>query len=281
MKKNVLFLLVVLLATTFSVEAQRGMRIGYIDMEYILQNVKEYQSANAQLGAKAQKWKSEIEQRKGVIEQMKKDLSVEKVLLTKELIAEREEEIGILEKELLEYQQDRFGPQGDLIIQRNLLAKPVQDQVFTAVQEIAKNRRYDMIFDRSDAVMLFALEKHDISDLVLRSINREEKRAERLEKGKQAKQRFSEDDAAVTPEIDPEVEARKQEAEQRKLERQQELEDLKQKKADEREAKKKAYEERRKKLLEERAARKKAKEDARKKAKEEDQEEDNSDDENN
>ena len=40
----------------------------------------------------------------------------EKVLLTDELIAERNEEIQILEKEMLEYQQDRFGPNGDLVL---------------------------------------------------------------------------------------------------------------------------------------------------------------------
>ncbi len=278
MKTNVLFLLTVLLASAFNIQAQRGIRVAYIDMEYILENVNEYQQANTQLGAKVQKWKGEIEQRRSAIEQMKKDLSVEKVLLTKELAQEREEEIAILEKELLDYQQDRFGPQGDLVVQRSLLAKPVQDQVFSAVQEIAKNKRYDMVFDRSDAVMLYALEKHDISDLVLRSLNRSEKRAEREAKSKKGKQRFSEDDDTVTIEpeesVNPELEARKQAAQEEREERQRELEELKQKKLEEREAKKKAYEERRKKLLAEREARKKAKEEERKKAKEDNDQED-------
>ena len=272
MKIKVLFLLVGLLISTISVEAQRGIRIGYIDMEYILQNVSEYQKANAQLGSKVQKWKSEVEQKRGAIEQMKKDLSVEKVLLTRELIEERQEEIAVLEKELLDYQQDRFGPQGDLVIQRSLLAKPVQDQVFAAVQEIAKNKRYDMIFDRADAVMLYALEKHDISDLVLRSLNRAEKKAERDRKSKNARQRFSEEDADGTPVVDPEIEARREAAEQKKEDRARALEELKQKRLEEREAKKKAYEERRKKLLEEREAKKKAKLDARKKKTDEENE---------
>ena len=284
MKTKVLFLLTVLLTTAYNANAQRGIRIGYIDMEYILENVDEYQKANTQLGTKVQKWKGEIEQRKSAIEQMKKDLSVEKVLLTKELAEEREEEIAVLEKELLDYQQDRFGPQGDLIIQRNLLAKPVQDQVFAAVQEIAKNKRYDMVFDRADAVMLYALEKHDISDLVLRSINRAEKKAEREKKAKRGRQRFSEDDTTDdTPVVDPEVEARKLAAQEKREQRQKELEDLKQKKIADREAKKKAYEERRQQLLAAREAKKKAKEEARNKAKEDNEEEneENNEEENN
>ena len=62
-----------------SLQAQRGVRIGYIDMEYILENVEEYQEASAQLNAKVQKWKIEIEQKKSKVEQMKKDLNAEKV----------------------------------------------------------------------------------------------------------------------------------------------------------------------------------------------------------
>ena len=108
----------VLLSSVFAM-AQRGVRIGYVDMEYILENVEEYRDASQQLNAKAQKWKQEIELMQSKVEQMKKDLMAEKVLLTDELIAEREEEIEILEKEMLDYQQDRFGPQGDLVLQSN------------------------------------------------------------------------------------------------------------------------------------------------------------------
>jgi len=156
--------------------SQRGVRLGYVDMEYILENVEEYREATSQLNTKAQKWKQEIELKASTIEQMKKDLIAEKVLLTNELIAEREEEIQILETELLDYQQDRFGPQGDLVLQKRLLIQPIQDQVFNEVQKIGKNKKYDFIFDKSgDVVMLYSLKRHDISDLVLREIGRTRK----------------------------------------------------------------------------------------------------------
>src|SRR5690606_8008742 len=129
--------------------SQRGVRIGYVDMEYILDNVEEYREATEQLDIKVQKWKQEIELKQSAIDQMKKDLMAEKVLLTDELIAEREEEIQIMEKEMLDYQQDRFRPQGDLVMQKQLLIQPIQDQVFSEVQKIGANKRYDFIFDKS------------------------------------------------------------------------------------------------------------------------------------
>ena len=175
MKTKVLLILAtfMLVSSSFS---QRGVRIGYVDMEYILENVEEYREASEQLNTKVKRWKVEIEQQQSEVEQMKKDLMAEKVLLTDELIAEREEEIQIMEKEMLEYQQNRFGPQGDLVLQKRRLIQPIQDQVFNEVQKIGANKRYDFIFDKSaDVVMLYSEKRHDISELVLRSIARTRK----------------------------------------------------------------------------------------------------------
>jgi len=144
MKKIVFLLIISILPLTVFSQA-RGTRIGYIDMEYILQNVPEYTEANNQLEEKTQKWKVELETKKNEINTLKESLKNEKILLTKELIEEREEEILYLETELSEYQQKRFGPNGDFIIQKAILVKPIQDQVFTAIQDIAEARKFDMI----------------------------------------------------------------------------------------------------------------------------------------
>ena len=108
MKFKVLFLLAISLVS-FSMNAQRGVRIGYIDTEYVLQNVPEYQEASAQLDSKIANWKSEIEKRLSEIAQKKAALENEKVLLTKELYDERFEDISYEEAEIIDYQQKRFG----------------------------------------------------------------------------------------------------------------------------------------------------------------------------
>lgn len=177
MKKHI-FLLLVMMSITSIVHAQsRGVKIGYIDMEYILQNVPDYNEAKNQLEQKAQKWKQEIETKKNEITRLKELLATERVLLTKELLEEREEEISFQEKELLDYQEKRFGPKGDLTIQKAVLAQPVQDQVFNAAQDIAEAKKYDFIFDKtSDLTILFAAKRYDISDQVIRVITRTNKR---------------------------------------------------------------------------------------------------------
>lgn len=248
--------------------AQRGVRIGYVDMEYILENVEEYREASEQLENKVQKWKLDVEQKQKVVDQMKTDLMAEKVLLTDELITEREEEIQLLEKELLEYQQDRFGPQGDLVMQKRLLIQPIQDQVFNEVQQIGANKRYDFIFDKSaDVVMLYSEKRHDISDLVLRGIARTRKIS--APKDREAErsrlEEFEAEEAEEVEEMTDALKERLDRAEQAEQARLKTTEERREEQLRIREERKKAYEERRQKLLDEREARKKEKEEERSK----------------
>ncbi len=257
-KSNVLLTMFLAILSSYVFSQARGVRIAYVDMEYILENVDEYRDASAQLENKVQKWKIEIEQKQSVVNQMKKDLMAEKVLLTQELISEREEEIQILEKEMLEYQQDRFGPQGDLVLQKRQLIQPIQDQVFNEVQKLGANKKYDFIFDKSaDVVMLYSEKRHDISDLILRGIARTRK-VSAPEKKADARNRL--DDFEGEDEEEAPTDALLERQEKAK-----QAEEAREKTADEkraeqlkiREERKKAYEERRTKLLQEREAKRK------------------------
>ena len=250
--KNYFLIAITTVLVVFSAVGQtRGVKIGYIDMEYILEKVPDYAQAKNLLEEKAQKWKQEIEEKKLEIVKLKETLKSEKVLLTKELIEEREEEIAFQENELLEYQQKRFGPNGDLITQKAVLVKPIQDQVFNAVQDIAEAKKYDFVFDKSsDLTMLFAAKRYDISDQVVRVLtraqNREQKSKKQLEKEaeQERKQEMIDDNPNLTE--------RQRVLEEKRLARQKLMEDRKL----EAEAKRLAAEERRKQLKEEKEGKK-------------------------
>lgn len=252
MRKQFLFLFLTIIGTSTIQGQTKSTKIGYIDMEYILQNVSNYSEAQNQLEQKAQKWKQEIEVKKNEIIKLSDALKTEKTLLTKELIEERETEIKFLEKELIEYQQKRFGANGDLMQQKLVLTKPIQDQVFTTIQDIAEAKQYDFIFDKSsDLTMLFAAKRFDISDQVLRVINRSEKREQLSKKQqKELEEKEKKEDALnENPGLADKkkiLDAKKEEREKILLERK-----LLQ------ESKKKEFEEKRKKLAEEKQAKKK------------------------
>lgn len=220
--KKYFLISILILSAVFQINAQsKGVKIGYIDMEYILQNVPDYSEAKNQLEQKAQKWKQDIEVKKIEIAKLKDALKTEKALLTKELIDEREEEIKFQENELLDFQQKKFGPNGDLITQKAVLVKPIQDQVFTAVQDIAEAKKYDFIFDKaSDLTMLFSAKRFDISDQVLRVINRAEKREQMSAKQVKAQEAKDELEDAAS-DANPSLEARKKALEEKKKAREQ------------------------------------------------------------
>ena len=149
------------------------MRIGYIDTDYILENIPDYQEINQQLNTNVQVWKKEIEKWESTVKNKREVLNKERILLTEELIQEREEDLEIEEEEIYQYKQDRFGPEGDFILQKKQLIQPIQDQIFLAIREIAKTKKYDFIFDKSaDVVMLYSDRRYDISEQVLRTILR-------------------------------------------------------------------------------------------------------------
>jgi Skp family chaperone for outer membrane proteins len=171
MKK--IFLLVVLLFTATNFWSQRNQIIAYIDMQYILENVPEYLQAQNTLDAKVAKWRKKLDKQARYVEVLKSDLANEKVILTKDLIEEKEEEIALKQVELRRLESLYFGPKGDMFSIRKQLVKPIQDQVFNAIQGIAKRKKYDFVFEKSsDLIMLYSNKKYDISDLVLSTIDR-------------------------------------------------------------------------------------------------------------
>ena len=164
------------LLMSFQINAQRGTRVGYIDMNVILESIDEYQEAGVLLDKNISAWKKEIELKKIQLKQYQNQLNTERILLTPELLDDRELEIKDFASEIISLQEKRFGPKGDMIVQRSKLIQPVQDQVMSVVKLVAEEKKYDFIFDRSSNItMLYSAKNYDISDLVIKRINRQQK----------------------------------------------------------------------------------------------------------
>lgn len=156
--------------------AQRGVRLAYIDMDEILESVEEYSTASLLLEKNVATWKEDIAIKKMELKGREEQLQAEKVLLTPELIEDRQNELSLFRSEIVALQTKYFGSQGSYIQQKNKLLKPIQDQVLYIVRQIAQERKYDFVFDRSsDLVMLYSAKNYDISALVLQRLNAEER----------------------------------------------------------------------------------------------------------
>ncbi|MDO6736435.1 OmpH family outer membrane protein [Wenyingzhuangia sp. 2_MG-2023] len=176
-----LFLVIVFCA--FSIQAQiqqqQLQRIGFVDMEYVLEQIPSYTNAQDKLNAETTLWKKNLDKMYLKLETLKKEYLNEKPLLTEDLIEDREVEIKNYENEIVKAENTYFGVEGKLFELRKKLVTPYQDLVYNAVQTVAKLRKYDMIFEKSSSiVMLYTNNNYDISDLVLKYIQKSEKEIE-------------------------------------------------------------------------------------------------------
>jgi len=195
---------------------QKAQRVAYIDMEYILSNVPEYLDAQNTLDAKVTKWRSELDKLTRYIEKLKTDLANERAILTQDLIQDKEDEITLKQEELRRLESLYFGPNGDMFLLRKQLVKPVQDQVYNSIQDIASRRKYDFVFDKSsDLVMLYSNKKYDISDLVLNDIVRDRK----IKQNKARREEKSEPNKELTDKQKKALEAKKAADEKKEADR--------------------------------------------------------------
>ena len=178
--KKLRTLILLLLATMSLSYSQKPSRIGYVDMDYILSHLEDYKVASEQFALQVAQWEAEIEKRQAKIDAEEKQLEAERALLTLELIKDKEEEIALLKHNLNAYKEQKFNAEkGEYISQKFMLAKPIQDQVFNIVQEIGKMRKYDFIFEKTDATMLFSNEQHNLSKVVLRALKKKDNAEDR------------------------------------------------------------------------------------------------------
>jgi outer membrane protein len=166
MKK--IFALIFVFGTVLALNAQK---YGYIDSDYILENMPEYAEAKDKLDNFADRWRKEVEDRYKEIKKRKEDFLRVEAILPEEERNKRREEIELAENETRELQQLRFGVNGDLFAKRKELIEPIQDKVFDALSQVASRGKYTFIFDKANqSNLIFADPKYDISNLVLKEL---------------------------------------------------------------------------------------------------------------
>ena len=168
MKKLVLILFAAMALPMWSATNQS---IAYIDLQYILKNLPSYESANEQLTMISKRWQKEIDTAQQEARVMATNYQTEQIFLSDDMRRKREEEIVAKENEVLELKRKYFGPEGELFKKREALIKPIQDEVYAAIQELANEKHLDIVKDRSsDESLIYMSSKLDISDQVLRKL---------------------------------------------------------------------------------------------------------------
>lgn len=145
-----------------------SQKIVYVDSEYIMENIPEYGDAQEELNAMSAKWQGEVKTLYDKVEEMYSKYQTEMLLLSEDQKRAREQAIVAKEQEAKNLQMQYFGSEGQLYQKRTELIQPIQEKVYTAMQELAQQKNYGFILDiASGTSILWASDKNDVSDDVL------------------------------------------------------------------------------------------------------------------
>lgn len=166
MKKQLLIAVLLFFVTGLSAQ-----KFGYVDSKYILAHIPDYTSAQATINKLSSQWQKEIEAKYETIARLESALQAEKILLTDDMKKKREADIEAKKQEAKDMQRQKFGVDGELFKKREELIKPIQDQIYEAIQDVATTSALMVVFDKANqSNMLYTNPKHDISDKVLRKM---------------------------------------------------------------------------------------------------------------
>ena len=162
----VIFALIFFAGVSFSQQ-----KIGYVDSKVILETLQDARDAQTNLDNMVQKWKLELQSLNDSLFIMKDDYDKKKLILTEKIKQQKEEELKLQEKKITDFKQNKFGESGEYFQKQTELMKPVQDRVFKAIQDVAKEGGYDFVIDRSTQLMLLYMnDRYDLTQKVIKKL---------------------------------------------------------------------------------------------------------------
>jgi outer membrane protein len=155
----------------FGQPAAAQQKFGYVDSEFILTKIPEYQTIQQNIDRQAQEWETELSTREEEVDELFREYQARELLYTNEERQRKRESIIRSEEEIERLRVQYFGPEGDLFKEQENLMRPLQERVLAAIEEVSEAEGYDYIFDKSgDFLFLYAREQFDLSNLVLEEL---------------------------------------------------------------------------------------------------------------
>ena len=166
-----IFLSLALSLFIFSGLSYSQLKIGYVDSKTIMDKLPDAQDAKQKLDQLIKEWKTDLDKLKQERKAKMEDYDKRKLIMTEQTRKQLEGQIKDLDKQINDYREKKFGTNGELFQKQDELMKPVQNKVFNAIQEVAKEKDLDFVFDRSgDIMLLYAKDKYDITQDVMEKL---------------------------------------------------------------------------------------------------------------
>lgn len=171
-KQLILFSVIVLFCMIHTPVVFSQTKVGYIDSKKIIETMQDARDAKQRLDNLVTQWQSDLKVLQDSLKNMKSDYEKKKLILTEQLKVQTESQIAEMENTVTNFKVQKFGENGEYFVKQKEFMKPVQDRIFKAIETVAKDGKYDYVFDRnSDAMLMFVNEDYDLTNKVINEIS--------------------------------------------------------------------------------------------------------------
>ena len=169
MKKIILTIFVLSFSFLFS----QGQKVGYVNTQSIFAQNEDARLAHADVEKEAKRLQVEYENKAMTLDSLMRDYQKLELMLTDDMKAERQQAMQSLNAELENFQMKYFGqPDGEIFLMLQERMAPINLLMQSAIEKIAAENSYDYVLDFSQGFILYKLDSHDLTQLVIDKMNK-------------------------------------------------------------------------------------------------------------
>lgn len=175
-KKSLIYIVfsIFLIGLVLTSSSFAQLKIGLINSEIIMQSYSEMVEVQKQITELNQKYRKELEDLNNKFAADMKRFESQSLLLSEEKKKEMQRDLDDLYRRGLAYQQEKFGAGGELERKYQELTDPIVMKVNEAIDKIASDEYFDLVFDVVNMGVLFANpdKTEDITQNVIDELNK-------------------------------------------------------------------------------------------------------------
>ena len=146
------------------------LKIGYIDSNEIMSSFEEVKQVQVNLEKVQRRLENEMNDLMAQLDSLNQDYERQRLLMSENRRQEKEKELRKLEENIQKFQMEKFGPDGEIYRQQNILLKPVLEKIDAAIKNVGSEQSYDFILDAVSGALLYALDSHNLTEDVLEEL---------------------------------------------------------------------------------------------------------------
>ncbi|GAB4342467.1 MAG: hypothetical protein Kow0099_20030 [Candidatus Abyssubacteria bacterium] len=148
-----------------SADAAEQVKLGYLDLDRVVQAVAKQTPEYEQLSKELEKRQAEIERRRAEIDQLEEELKANRVIWSEERSKEQEKLIRDKVDDLKVYSE---GAQRYRDVEENKLLRRLLPDIAKTVRKVGERDGYSMIFERR--ILLYGSPNFDLTDTIIKEI---------------------------------------------------------------------------------------------------------------